>query len=436
MTFAFDDDTALLKNFLSRAAASKANKADNIARRESLQNRRDSDVVRHALASPRKVLEDKDPNSPSKYDNDVTLDLSQTLTLSMEPSAPLSPSKVVAENEEGNVDDSKSGRTSRRSSRAKKSRLPAPSLIPTDPPKISVKRDGGDPVILKKTDAQELSLLTRTNTRKNKQGAVNVNVRLLKISNEARTAEEAAPDTADTTDTAKSVVQVPGKKYVRWDSQLTYFQEDTEAIANALADAESLATPDELSSAPPSAMPMKLKAPKVPRDTTATPKVRKIRNLGSTNGTPGKCLLTPASLLPDVVLDDKDEPRERQRERSLKPKSSRLRKGPLAGTDTISAPAPVELPLPVLEISPVGIDPTKAATATKERKSRLATPKKVKLPQLSSSALGDGKENQKTGIASPPKRGIRMPSVGVPSSSSLEIASGATGLPRRRGRKV
>ena len=64
MTFAFDDDTALLKNFLSRAAASKANKAENIARRESLQNRRDSDVVRHALASPRKVLEDKDPTRP------------------------------------------------------------------------------------------------------------------------------------------------------------------------------------------------------------------------------------------------------------------------------------------------------------------------------------------------------------------------------------
>jgi hypothetical protein len=156
MTFAFDDDTALLKDFLSRAAASKANKAENIARRESLQNRRDSDVIRHALASPRKALEDKDPNSPSKYDTETTLNLSQTLTLDMDSAAPLSPSKAStqAEAKAEGVDDSKAARISRRSSRARTSRLPGPSSIPTGPPKISVKRDGGDPVILKKTDAQ------------------------------------------------------------------------------------------------------------------------------------------------------------------------------------------------------------------------------------------------------------------------------------------
>lgn len=51
MTIALDDDTALLKDFLTRAAASKAEKAAVLThRRESLQNRRDSDVIRHALA--------------------------------------------------------------------------------------------------------------------------------------------------------------------------------------------------------------------------------------------------------------------------------------------------------------------------------------------------------------------------------------------------
>ncbi|KAJ4295196.1 hypothetical protein N0V90_007206 [Kalmusia sp. IMI 367209] len=417
MTLALDDDTALLKDFLSRAAASKANKAANIARRESLQNRRDSDVVRHALASPRKVLEDKDPNSPSKCDNDATLDLSQTLTLNIESPTAMSPNKAQTEGEVEDVEDSKSGRTSRRSSRARKSRLPALS-VPTGPPKIAVRRaDGGEPVVLKKTDAQELSLLTRNNTRKNKQGAAVVSVRLLKLNNEARTAEDS------TMDSTGSVVQVPGKKYVRWDSQLAYFQEDPRAIADMLAEAESLATPDELSLPLTSTKPPKVK---VAKDKNATPKVRKVKNLGSANGTPGRGLLAPGSLLPDSMLD-KEEQKEPQR--LPKPKSNRVKKMPVAGTDTAPGPAP-ELKLPMLEIAPVGIDPTN--TVTKEHKSRLAAPKKVKLPQLSSAAVGDGKENARMGIAAgTPKKGIPLPSVVIPSTVGME-----TGLPRRRGRKL
>lgn len=426
MTFAFDDDTALLKDFLSRAAASKANKAEVIARRESLQNRRDSDVVRHALASPRKALEDKDPNSPSKYDNETTLNLSQTLTLDMESAVPLSPSKIQAKADVEDVDDSKEERSSRRSSRARKSRLPAPLTIQAGPPKISVKRDGGDPVILKKTDAQELSLLTRANTRKNKQGAVAVNVRLLKLSNEARTSEDNS-----TVNSVDSAGQVQGKKYVRWDSQLAYFQEDTEAIANALADAESLATPDELSMAAPAAKPSRVRVPKV--DKNSTPKVRKVKNLGSKNGTPGKGLLAPVSLLPDAMLVDKEEREEKQR--IAKPKTSRIKRMSVADAEGTSAPAPSEPKLPVLEVAPVGIDSTKTSSSAKERKSRLATPRKVRLPQLSSAAVGDGKENQGKAIAAgAPKKSIPMPAVVVPPTN--ELGTGATGLPRRRARKL
>ncbi|KAL5428146.1 hypothetical protein PMIN07_008742 [Paraphaeosphaeria minitans] len=427
ITFAFNDDTALLKDFLSRAAASKANKAENIARRESLQNRRDSDVIRHALASPRQALEDKDPNSPSKCDNDTTLNLSQTLTLDLESTAPLSPSKAStpAEKKTENAEESKVGRMSRRSSRARTSRLPAPSSIPTGPPKISVKREGGDPVVLKKTDAQELGLLTRSNTRKNKQGAVAVNVRLLKLSNEARTTE--AKSTPESTETA---AQVPGKKHVRWDSQLAYFRENTDAIADALADAESLATPDELSTAAPVAKPTRVKVPKLSKD--ATPKVRKVKSLGSRNGTPGKELLTPASLLPDALMADKEEPEEKQR--IPKPKTSRVKKASATSTDTTSIPVPVEPKLPVLDIAPVGIDPSKMSS-TRERKSRLATPRKVKLSQLPSTALGDGKENKGKSVAAPaPKKSIPMPSVVM--ATKMEVAAATTGLPRRRGRKM
>lgn len=427
MTFAFDDDTALLKDFLSRAAANKAaNKTENISRRESLQNRRDSDVVRHALASPRKVLEDKDPNSPSKHDYEATLDLSQTLTLSMEPPALPSSNKAHMEAEARSAEDSKVELASRRSSRMKKSRLPAPLSVPPGPPKIAVKRDGGDPVILKKTDAQELSVMTRSNTRRNKQGAVAASVRLLKLSNDTRNADVSGSDATG------SPVPVPGKKCVRWDSQLTYFQKDTETIANALADAESLATPDELSSAPPSATPTKLRTPKVPKDRNTTPKVRKVRNLGSSNGTPGKGLQTPASLLPDAMLEIPDELQEKQR--LPKPKSSRIRKATVGVTDTGSATAAGEPKLPMLEIAPVGIDPSQASS-TKERKSRLATPRKMKLPVPASSTSGDGREKASKGsAASIAKRGIPVPSAVV--SRPVEVSSVTAGLPKRRGRRL
>jgi hypothetical protein len=432
MTIALDDDTAILKDFLSRAAASKASKPTTTARRESVQNRRDSDVIRHALASPRKVLEEKDPNSPSKYDNEVTLDLSQTLTLTPDLQVPISPVQEQEEVEGG--DDFKASR-SRRSSRTRKSRLPAPSsLQPAGPPKIAVRRaDGGEPIVLKKSDAQELSLLTRANTRKNKQGYVAVNVRLLKLVNDAASRSE---------DSTMEAVQLPGKKHVRWDEQLAYYQEGTDTMANMLAEAESLATPDELSLPVPSFAKSK---PKVPKDKNSTPKIRRVRGLGTANGTPGKGLLQPGSLLPEAVQEEK-EAAQAQPQRLPKHKSSKLKNMPVASTSatTSSLPpiaassyaAPAESRLPTLDVAPVGVEPIHPhMTTIKERKSRLATPKKVKLPQPSSTVLGEGKENQqRTGIAAAtPKKGIPMPSgIVLPGT----VGGSETGLPRRRARKL
>lgn len=432
MTIALDDDTALLKDFLSRAAANRANKAASMARRESLQNRRDSDVVRHALASPRKVLEDKDPNSPSKYDNDTTLDLSQTLTLNAaEQHAPLSLSQDQADTE--GVEDTKVPRSSRRSSRTRKSRLPAPASAAQQvgPPKIAVGRNGSDHIVLKKTDAQELSLLTRANTRKNKQGAMAVGVRLLKLANDA--ASRSADDLTIEADPA----MVNGKKYVRWDEQLAYYQEGTDTMANMLAEAESLASPDELSLPAPVSTPSVKSKSKSSKDKNSTPNIRRVRGLGTANGTPGKGLLATVSLLPDAVQEEKDAAQAQsqshsQHQRLPKPRSSKLKKMPVASTSTPDpAPSAPMDKLPVLDVVPVGIEPTKAVT--KERKSRLATPRKVKLPQPGSAVVADGKENQRRGsiAAGTPKKGIPMPAVVVPSSKGVE-----TGLPRRRGRKL
>ncbi|KAI0578662.1 hypothetical protein TUN199_07083 [Pyrenophora tritici-repentis] len=413
MTVAFDDDTAVLKDFLNRAAASKAEKAAIIThRRESLQNRRDSDVVRHALASPRKALEEKDPNSPSKHDNELTLDLSLTPALSM-PTEPLpSPTPAPVEHEEDA--EEKSARSSRRSSRTKKSRLPAPaSTGPAPAPKIAIRRaDGNEVVVLKKDDAKVLADLTRTNTRKNKQGAFGVTLRLMKLMMEA----SSLPPIDDST---KELVV---GKNVRWDEQLAYYQENPDTVANALAEAESLATPDELGMGDATPEPKK-KRPKTSKD--STPKIRRVRGLGSTNGTPGKGLLAPASLLPETVQEEKDSTAAPSSQQLPKPKAGKVKKMPVASTsiDSGLSLSSADTKLPSLDVTPVGV------ALTPQRKSRLAAPKKVVLPQAAaSSAPGEGKENAQ-------RKGIPTPKVIVQATGPTSTAGMESGLPRRRGRK-
>ena len=433
MTVAIDDDTAILKDFLTRAAASKAEKAAvTTHKRESLQNRRDSDIIKHALASPRKVLEEKDPNSPTKQHTELTLDLSQTLTLAKPDEKLPSPNSGATETETA---DEKSEQGSRRSARAKKTRLPTPASIgPAPAPKINIRRaDGNEVVVLKKDDAKVLADMTRNNTRKNKQGAFCVTVRLMKL----------AMDYSSLPPLDDSTKELVVGKNVRWDETLAYYQENPETLANALADAESLATPDELGMSDCTPEPKKKKEK---TSKTSTPKIRRVRGLGASNGTPGKGLLAPASLLPEAVQEEKAATQEKQASKS---KSTKVKKMAVASSSSSSStPAATPTPtststslnsslsssttdtkLPSLDVAPVGV----------QRKSRLAAPKKVVLPQTPSSAKAGDKENvSRVGMGdATPKKGLMAPKVVIPpSATTAGVGMGVeSGLPRRRGRK-
>lgn len=344
-----DADTAHLKEFLNRAALSKARRVSttvSIARRTSLQNRRDSDAVRQALASPRRVLDDKDPNSPS-------------ILKSYEPVAGMRPESSAQNFLDGasNDDDAtttllipddmsdklaQAGQTpnkpSRRSARTPKSRIPAPPSqlpqpadAPADAPnRIPVRRaDGSEPVVLKKTEAQELANLTRVNTRKNKGGAVAAAVRLLKLS-----AEVVAPELDVLAEELVRELR-EGQKGVRWDEQLVYFQE---------GDAQPLGLGNTAAGLD-AAVEAITEARKQPS------KMRRLRGLGGANGTPGKGLLAPLSLLPADMGAEKD------------------------AKDVLSE--------------------EKQKEVRREKRSRLVTPRKLKLPTPTSSlgAVSEGKEN-------------------------------------------
>lgn len=173
----FNDDEDILRDFLNR---SKANKAVRIAKRTSLSHKRDSDVVKHALASPRRALEDLDANSL----------LSHRKTKEAEAfidkvGSPMSRTAENAKDAE-DVDELASDEAvppRRRSRRGDASNQERKDRGVSNPPQtITIRRgDGTERVIIKRSDAQELSMLTRNNTRHNKGGALRVKTVLARI---------------------------------------------------------------------------------------------------------------------------------------------------------------------------------------------------------------------------------------------------------------
>ncbi|KAI4723570.1 hypothetical protein E4T48_00230 [Aureobasidium sp. EXF-10727] len=198
------DDTAILHAFLSRAAASKRPMPAH--KRESLENRRDSDVVRHALASADKpeVLTDLDPNSPPKQPSDDT---------KQEPE----PTK-----EEPAVELPASTPTKSKPRRTTRARTPA--AAPKKPAKIAI-RSAADHIALKRTEAQELALLTRSNTRKNKGKSIMPQARLLNIGEDIIPLEDSTEEPAETVVAEKAQSDKPTRRGVQWNETLTHVRE-------------------------------------------------------------------------------------------------------------------------------------------------------------------------------------------------------------------
>ncbi|KAI9664693.1 MAG: hypothetical protein M1821_006141 [Bathelium mastoideum] len=262
-------DTAVLQAYLDRKQANRAGnlQADSIAKRTSLDHRRDSDAVRQALASPRIVLEDKDVNSPtpSKPSN-VDLDATDIGT----PIKVMNDCKDSATNNILSTDQGIA--TPARRSTRKRSRIPPPSSgVSANPPTSIAIRRGADGIILKRTDAQEMAIMTRANTRKNKGAALFPKPRLAKLvaaSIADETGPEAGKDIPQSIEWADPLVQgmqSPAKEEP---------EESEEPVDTAQEDSIEQHTPK--------------------------PRIRKLRGLG--NGTPAKGLLTTSQFPPEIEL--------------------------------------------------------------------------------------------------------------------------------------
>lgn len=224
------DDTSVLKDFLNRAQAKKA--AKNVPSLSADIPKLQGSPIRR---SPRKALErhGSDTVSPQK-----------TRKPGKGPSTP--PRKALVE-EADSSDEQETVHEPASFRRSTRTRLPAPAKTPPGAPSfIPVRRgDGSDQVVLQKSHAQEMAIVTRANTRRNKGQSKPPLLALQELPADSpvkMTAKERAADRA---------------KSVAWAEQLaSYWMSNKDALVD---------NPEE-----------------------QRPRVRRMRGLGPVNGTPAK----------------------------------------------------------------------------------------------------------------------------------------------------
>jgi hypothetical protein len=361
----FSEDTELLKDFLSRAAASKASKAVLIERRESLEHRRDSDAIRHALASPRKVLEDKDPNasSPRKPSSITDPGLDVLLTKSQEA--------LDEEEDTAQLDilDTASPMR-RRSTRTRKSRIPGTPTSKSEASRITIRTQASTAVVSRRSEDKELEKLTSANTKRNKADAVPALKKLVFLRREAHI--YSLPAEAQLSDDRPAN---PAGKRVVWDDNMAYCQDADGKEVVYISPGNNTSNQDQI------VEPIGVENAGKP---VAAPKIRRL-------GTPLKSALTAtASLLP---LDVQEEhataektklPKVRSRKATPRPKSQPLLQlePQLGELDMSQAQTVAEMEAKKNGPEKDSVILERPSTMLKQRKSRLVVPRKVDLSNL------------------------------------------------------
>ncbi|RMY60497.1 hypothetical protein D0863_11576 [Hortaea werneckii] len=212
------DDTALLQAFLNRAAERRSGRRVSATEQEALFHRRDSDVVKAALASPGKALDgtgthevlgelDSNRHSPKRTAStqseatDKDVEMNDKPVDSHTAAEPVS-SEGEAQHQELSEDpveeaqlaasNTRPGSTSsaaRRSDRSRRKPQALAQQATTGPSRITIRgphqTNAGISESNKRTEAQELALATKNNTRKNKGGSVLPMQRLNKLAKAA-----------------------------------------------------------------------------------------------------------------------------------------------------------------------------------------------------------------------------------------------------------
>jgi hypothetical protein len=207
-----DEDTDMLRNFLTRVKANKAAKA------EKAQGTRKRSLPHSPLQLPLGEIDTNTSPSPPRPRDEFDVGL------------PSSPTKRRKRDEPAtDKEDAAEPKAIRRSGRT---RLPVVKGLPAAPSLIPVRRlgqDGDTTITLRRNEEKELAALTRVNTRKNKGAAV-LPAQFLILKAELK-AEEAANPAAlrqrllkEVFDDKKNSEKGTKGKTVAWATALTQFQ--------------------------------------------------------------------------------------------------------------------------------------------------------------------------------------------------------------------
>lgn len=385
------DDTALLQAFLNRAAENRSSRRISADTRESIENRRDSDAVRQALASPAKtdVLVELDPNSPSpRKAAAASQDLAGGFDQVMRDATDAATQHEGRDDAQMETQTRRSGRTTRRQ-----------PTTPVAPNKISI-RGNTDGVVLKRSEAQELAKLTSTNTKKNKGGAVLPQLRLTKLASQGGQTGEPVAEGEE--EQQNSQPEVATK--IRWAESLVEFFQSGETSESSFLSDEMSATA-QLGQEEMAASEAAVAAPPPPSDTPSKPKIRRLKP-PRTAATPGKRPAAPASASESDEAEKPPAPeaQDQQLQAPLNRRRSRIATPAKGLTNTSLLPADLDSQSTAAKKTP-----------TTKKKALIS-----KLPAPTSTAtVGQGKENN-TITSSPPKKKPGPPAVGgLPTARSF-----------------
>ncbi|KAF7170095.1 hypothetical protein CNMCM5623_002644 [Aspergillus felis] len=204
------EDAELLNNFLSKAKAARAAKAAAMTAQDVAAEQACQEVSDVPTPQARRALEELDANSPSP--SKVQLSPVKTSDPADGPDRDDQPRKSVDAQE----DENQAASPVRRSSRNRAAKVPPQTTTPTLRTLTLRRAKGTEFVFLQRTEAQELALATRRNTRHNKGDAVMPKYVLQALAEQSQNNSLEVEDGKAADPGRKHTV---AKKYVTWNEE-------------------------------------------------------------------------------------------------------------------------------------------------------------------------------------------------------------------------
>ncbi|KAH1362972.1 hypothetical protein KXW30_007656 [Aspergillus fumigatus] len=313
------EDAELLNNFLSKAKAARAAKAAAMTVQDVAPEQVCQEVSEIPTPQARRALEELDANSPSP--SKVQLSPVKASDPADSPGRDEPARKKVNDQE----DETQAASPVRRSSRHRAAKIPSQTTTPTLRTLTLRRAKGTEFVFLQRTEAQELALATRRNTRHNKGDAVMPKYVLQALAEQSQKTNLDADD-GKAADPGRK--RTGPKKYVTWNEErLVQYQGENnneggqrkrnnvdlsptvkgtvakKATSNRGTRTQTTKTGGDEEMAAPSTAPA-----------TAAPKARRVRRLGGSKSNPSPVAATDtkkASLLPTLSTSSNAEKRKK-----------------------------------------------------------------------------------------------------------------------------